>query len=57
MQIGSLQTQGGKYGFDIRSALPAIVGGEHYQFRGSQALLGVSAARAEPRSRKGSSDV
>jgi hypothetical protein len=38
MQIGPLQAQGGRYGFDIRSALPAIAGGGYYLFTGSRTL-------------------
>jgi hypothetical protein len=47
MQIGPLQAQGGRYGFDIRSALPAIAGGGYYLFTGSRALLGNPAVPTE----------
>jgi hypothetical protein len=54
MQIGPLQAQGGRYGFDIRSALPAIAGGGYYLFTGSPTLLGRSEA---PRSKGRSNDA
>ena len=40
MQIGPLQAQGGRCGFDIRAALPAVAAGGYYLFTGAQALLG-----------------
>lgn len=55
MQIGPLQAQGGRYGFDIRSALPTIAGGGYYLFTGSHALLG--GPQAPPGSKGGSNDA
>ena len=55
MQIGPLQAQGGRYGFDIRSALPAIAGGGYYLFVGSRTLLG--GPDAPPGSKGGSNDA
>ena len=55
MQIGPLQAQGGRYGFDIRSALPAIAGGDYYLFTGTRALLGGHAV--SPRYSGGSNDA
>ena len=48
MQIGPLQAQGGRYGFDIRAALPTLAGGGYYLFTGSRALLGSSGAAPGP---------
>jgi hypothetical protein len=40
MQIGPLQAQGGRCGFDIRAAVHAITTQGYHLFTGSTALLG-----------------
>ncbi|NJO32135.1 MAG: hypothetical protein HC869_02430 [Rhodospirillales bacterium] len=42
MQIGPLQAQGHRYGFDIRAAVDAITVNRYYLFTGSAALLRAS---------------
>ncbi len=57
MQIGPLQARGGRYGFDIRTALPALAGGDYYLFTGSKALLDDQVARDPPKSKKDAADA
>lgn len=40
MQIGPVQAQSDRYGFDIRAAVNAITANGYYLFTGSKALLG-----------------
>ena len=39
MQIGPLQAQGGRCGFDVRAAVDGITTRGYYLFKGSSALL------------------
>jgi hypothetical protein len=57
MQIGPLHAQGGRYGFDIRAALPAIAGGGYYLFTGSKALLNDQVTRRSPQSKESTPDA
>lgn len=58
MQIGPDQAQDGRYGFDIRAAVQAILADGYYLFTGSQALLCKRAlASLKPASQGGQDDV
>ncbi len=51
MQIGPLQAQGDRYGFDIHAAVNAMIANGYYLFTGSAALL-----RAPERTNRAPSD-
>lgn len=55
MQIGPLQAQDRRYGFDIRAAVEAIAANGYYLFTGSRELLG--GCRPEPASKGGRADA
>jgi hypothetical protein len=58
MQIGPLQAQNGRYGFDIRAAVQAITTSGYYLFTGSGALLRKRApGRSKPVSQGGHTDA